>query len=546
MTRTVGDIQGRPGAGALLDAQIRFAAVGMWRTRVVLVFTFLFPVVWLLMVGALAGNAVLDARSGLRVMQFATPTAVAMGVLYAAYPTVAISFAEAREQGVLKRLRGTPLPAWIDVAGRIGGAAVFAVASVAASIAVGVFAFGVRLVWRTVPATVVTLLLGIVCFAAIGLAVSALTPSQGVAQAASIGTAVALTFLSGMFTLDSTLPVWLERVGDALPLKPFTQLLQDQFDPFHPGLGWESAHLAVVLAWGLGAALLATRTFRWEPHRHRPPSAAGPSAGTTTAPAAPVATTARRTTALGRVRGQAAAAARSVLRDPSGLFFALVMPTGLFVFFGTTQGDGVLAAIGVPYAVFFGASMTVWGTAVAVFSDLPQAVALARERGVLKRLRGTPLGPMEYLAGRVVAATGLAVLISAVLLILGTVFFDLHLTVGGALLGLGVLVLGTLTLAACGLAVAGAVRTARAVGSVALLLMFPLAFFSDVFIINPPAWMHTVGALFPLRHLQNALVDAWRPGGPVVGWTHLGALLCWLLVGVALTARSFRWGAGSE
>jgi ABC-2 type transport system permease protein len=259
-----------------------------------------------------------------------------------------------------------------------------------------------------------------------------------------------------------------------------------------------------------------------------------------------VATTEARTTTLGRVPGQAAAASRSIWRDPGGLFFALVMPAGLFLFFGATQGDSVLKAIGLPYAVFFGASMTVCGTAVALFTDLPQAVALAREHGVLKRLRGTPLAPTEYLAGRVVAATGLAVLIAAVVLVLGTVFFDLHLHVVGALLGLGILVLGSLTLAACGLAVAGTVRTARAVGAVALILLFPLAFFSDVFIINPPGWMHTVGSFFPLRHLQNALVDAWRPDGPVVGWAHLGVLLGWLLVASAFSARTFRWTAGSE
>ena len=530
----------RPGTAALLAAQFAFALRGLWRTRVVLVFSVLLPLVWLLVVGAIAGNATLDESTGLRVMQFVTPTAMAMGVLYAAYPPVAIGLAEARETGVLKRLRGTPLPPWIHLAGRAGGVLVFALASVLASLAVGVAGFGVQIQWRTVPATLVTLVVGIASFAAIGLAAAALSPAQTVAQAASVGTAVALTFVSGMFTVGTAMPTWLETVGDVLPLKPFAELLQDQFNPYHGGSGWHAGRLAVVLAWGAVAALVAVRGFRWEPGVRAGRGTPAAVAARHPVGAARLPVEQRRRSTAGLVLGQARAAARSTRRDPATVFFAIVMPVGLYAFFQATQGQGGEVG-GIPFATYFAASMVVWGAAVVLFQTLPEVVVSARERGVLKRLRGTPLRPWQYLAGRTLAGFGLAVVLAVLVLAVGMPLFDVRVPVAGLLAGVPVLALGTVTLAACGFALAAFVPSARAVGAVALVVLLPLAFFSDIFVIGAPEWMRTVGAFFPLRHLQNALVAAWAPGGPTVGWTHLAVLLAWTIGAGAVAVRFFRW-----
>ena len=535
----------RPGAAGLLLGQLRYAVVGLWRVRVVLIFTFALPLVWLLVVGAIAGNETIEAESGVRVMQFVTPVAIAMGVLYAAYPTVAISLAEARQLGVLKRLRGTPLPAWIHLAGRIGGAVVFALASVAASLAVGVLGFGVQIVWRTVPATVVTLVVGIACFAAIGLAVAALSPSQSVAQGASIGTAVALTFVSGLFSFGGSMPAWLEALGDVLPLKPFTELLQEQFNPFHPGSGWDGAKLAVVAAWGIAAALVALRFFRWEPglRSTRRTGASGRPGRVLEAPTAArrQVTPRRPPSAAAKVIGQMRAANRSAWRDPGSVFFALVMPVGLYALILTTQGAGAGNVSGVPFPVFYAASMVAYGTSVAVFLNLPEAVMQARDRGVLKRLRGTPLQTWQYLAGRTLAGLWLGVIIAATVLAVGVAFYDVAVTAAGLVVGLVVLVLGALTMTACGFAVASRVPSAQAVGAVGLIILLPLSFFSDVFVVGGPEWMTTVGSVFPLLHFQRVLKDAWNPAGAEIAWGSVGVLLLWLVVAGALAVRYFRW-----
>lgn len=537
----------RPGTPAVFLAQLGYTVTDLWRSRVVLVFSFVLPLVWLLVIGAAAGNETLDETTGLRVMQFATPTAVAMGVLFASYPPVAIGLADARQRGVLKRFRGTPLPPWLYVAGRIGGAVVFATAAVVAAITVGIVGFGVQLIGATLLATVVTVLLAIACFAALGLAVAALSPSAAFAQAASVSTAVVLSFVSGLWTIGGELS-WMDTVGGIFPVRPLAEALQDQFDPFYAGAGWNPSALAVLLAWGGAGALVAARSFGRDRDSH-----GGGSGGRSTATVPGVAARreaterapARRPGNLGLVLAQAQAANRSTWRDGGSVFFALVMPVGLYALFVAMSGPDA-AVDGVPFPTLYAASMVVWGTGVAAFLNLPEAVASARDAGVLKRLRGTPLRPWQYLAGRTTAALWLAAVVTALVLAVGLAFFDLRVSLNGLLLGSLVILVGALTLASCGFALAALVPSARAVGAVGLVVLLPLAFFSEVFFIDGPEWMGTVGALFPLRHFQSALTQAWDPAGVTLAWSHIGVMLLWGLAAGAIAIRFFRWDGRPE
>ena len=101
-------------------------------------FTFLLPLVWLVLIGILAGNDAIDATTGVRVLQFVTPTAAVIGMLFAAYPPTAYGLGQAREQGILKRLAGTPLPSWAYLVGRAVAAFALALAAVVVMLLVGV------------------------------------------------------------------------------------------------------------------------------------------------------------------------------------------------------------------------------------------------------------------------------------------------------------------------------------------------------------------------------------------------------------------------
>ncbi|HSP53775.1 MAG TPA: ABC transporter permease [Cryobacterium sp.] len=531
---------GRPATVRLVLQQLGYAVVALWRSPTVLIFTFAMSLVWLLVIGIVAGNETVDPVSGVRVMQFATPVAVAMGTFFGTYPTLGTTLSEARDAGILKRLRGTPLPAWTYLAGQIGAAVLYATASLLLTLGVAVLGYDVQLRAEVLPALAVTLLVGIAAFAALGLMVAAVSATAALAQALSIGSAIVLAFISGLFFVGGELPGWLTRVASVFPLRPYADALTGQFDPSATGAGWDLPALGILLAWGLVGAIVAALAFRWEPRTGRtraarpPPFQAAGSAGITAA------TTAGRPSTVRLVFDQARAANRATWRDPGSVLFVLV-PVGLYVLLLAIQGNVALPG-GVPFATFYAASMITWGAGTAVFMNLPEALARARDRGVLKRLRGTPLPARHYLAGSTVAGLGLTLLVAALVLSVGAVFFEFRVAAGGLALGLLVIILGTLSFAACGFLLAAAVPNSRAVGAVGLMILFVLAFFSDVFLVGGgPEWMATVGSIFPLKNLQNALTAAWDPAGPVVAWGNLAVLAAWFAGAAALAVRYFRW-----
>lgn len=530
----------RPHASTLLRHQLLYTLQELWRSRVVFIFTFLFPLTWLVVLGSLAGNATVDDDSGVRVMQFVTPTAAAMGVTYAAFPTVAITLALAREGGVLKRVHGTPLPPWVYLAGRIGGAVVFALGSVLIMLTVGVLAYDVEIVWATALASLTTIAVAIACFASLGLAVACISPSATFAQAASIGSAVVVTFLSGMYS-EGAQASWADRIAAVLPLKPFDDALGNQFDPLSSGAGWDIGALAVMAAWTVGALVVAIRTFGWDAQRTgRHTAAAAPlqhARGDAPSPAVVAARLPAASLLLQQIRHTTVAA----WRDPGWVFFAVALPVGLFSYNMANYGDSGITLHGASYVVAFAAGMVTWGAAVTAFVNMPEAIAHARDEHVLKRLRGTPLAPSQYIIGRVVSALWIALLTGALVLAVGVTFFDLRPDWAAVPVAVGILLLGTATVAACGIALASVLPSSKAVSAVALGLLLPLSFFSDIFVIvGLPPWMATVGSLLPLKHIANLLTTLLEPG-LTTSWASVAVLVVWLGGAGWLAVRTFRW-----
>lgn len=530
----------RPHASTLLWHQLLYTLQELWRSRVVFIFTFLFPLTWLVVLGSLAGNATVDDDSGVRVMQFVTPTAAAMGVTYAAFPTVAITLALAREGGVLKRVHGTPLPPWVYLAGRIGGAVVFALGSVLIMLTVGVLAYDVEIVWATALASLTTIAVAIACFASLGLAVACISPSATFAQAASIGSAVVVTFLSGMYS-EGAQASWADRIAAVLPLKPFDDALGNQFDPLSSGAGWDIGALAVMAAWTVGALVVAIRTFGWDAQRTgRHTAAAAPlqhARGDAPSPAVVAARLPAASLLLQQIRHTTVAA----WRDPGWVFFAVALPVGLFSYNMANYGDSGITLHGASYVVAFAAGMVTWGAAVTAFVNMPEAIAHARDEHVLKRLRGTPLAPSQYIIGRVVSALWIALLTGALVLAVGVTFFDLRPDWAAVPVAVGILLLGTATVAACGIALASVLPSSKAVSAVALGLLLPLSFFSDIFVIvGLPPWMAMVGSLLPLKHIANLLTTLLEPG-LTTSWASVAVLVLWLGGAGWLAVRTFRW-----
>jgi ABC-type multidrug transport system permease subunit len=353
-----------------------------------------------------------------------------------------------------------------------------------------------------------------------------------------------MSFVSGLFNVTGDMPDWQEKVASVLPLTSFNDAVQHQFDPAASGAGWDLPALLMLGASGLAGGLVATWRYGWEPLREhgsaRQARAAVPGLRT----ASVVRSAARRPSVAGVLLDQVRWAVRTTLRDLSAVVFAIGMPVGLFAFAMTSSDDAATAPHGAPFAPYVAGGMIAWGVAVNGFINLPGVVAQARERGVLARLRGTPLTPALYLAGRVGSAAWLGLVTAALVVGVGVAFFGLRLTLVGSMAIIALVLVGTVTLAAGGLALSAALPTAKAVTAVGLGVLLPLAFISDVFGFGAvlPAWMSTAASLMPLKHLANLLTVALDAGAPV-GTTPFLVVGAWLVLGAVVALRTFRWRA---
>lgn len=256
----------RRGAGdlALLAHQVRAQNALFWRSPIAAFFTLAFPLIFLVLFSAVFRDVRVEGMD-LAWPQFYTPGILVFAAVSASYTNLATTVAVEREVGLLKRLRGTPLPPWVWVAGRAGSAVWIGLIGAALLLAAGVLFFGVEVVWRLLPAALVTLVLGTACFCALGLAAASFAPSREAGSVIANFTILPLVFISDIFFPPGLLPEWLSGLAWLFPVKHFAVALRATFDPHTAGPGLAIGHLAVLLAWGLAGALVAARRFSWEP-----------------------------------------------------------------------------------------------------------------------------------------------------------------------------------------------------------------------------------------------------------------------------------------
>ena len=258
----------------LVYQQIRHQNKIFWRSPIGAFFTLVFPLMFLLLFTAVLGNHDIEG-AGVTLAQFYAPALAVFGAASATFTNLTVTTAISRDLGILKKVRGTPLPPWIYVAGRVGSAVWMAVLAGMLMLSVGVAFYGVKVDGGTLLAAVVSFLVGAGVFAALGLMMASLTPSGDAAPAVANATLLPLAFISDIFIVDNEPPAWLEFVGNLFPPKPFVAAFGDAFNPTLHGSGftWSAGegeyaiglHLAVMAAWGIGGAILALRFFTWEP-----------------------------------------------------------------------------------------------------------------------------------------------------------------------------------------------------------------------------------------------------------------------------------------
>ena len=238
---------------ALAWEQFRFERKLFWRNPSAAFFNFLLPLLLLVLI-ATAFSTKSDE------LEVLIPGIAGMGVLATTFTALAFNLTILRDEGVLKRIRGTPIPAGAYLAGFIGSATLNAVLQVALVVVIGNLLYGVD--WPHDPLLLLGFtLLGVVCFAALGVAFSHAIPNEDAAPAYTNAIFLPLIFISGVFYSADDLPKALKAIAEALPLK---HLIDGLSAGIVGGTGDTATAALVVAAWAAGGLFLAVRFFRWE------------------------------------------------------------------------------------------------------------------------------------------------------------------------------------------------------------------------------------------------------------------------------------------
>ncbi|MCZ2847092.1 ABC transporter permease [Modestobacter sp. VKM Ac-2978] len=243
---------------------------------------------------------------------------------------------------------------------------------------------------------------------------------------------------------------------------------------------------------------------------------------------------------------------RLFARERQQVVFSFAYPVVMMVVFGSVLGGDVLPG-GVPFPQYFLAGIAATGIMLTSFQAVGTAIADEREAGQLERLQllGTP--PAAYFAGKAgqVLVTTAAQL--ALLLPVARYGYDVPLPVdlGHWLTFLWVAALGALAGTVLGIAVSALPGSASSLTTSISAFAIVLQFFSGVFFAFPelPGWMQQVAAVFPLKWLTQGMRSAFLPEQAAAfevagGWEHgmtALVLVAWVIIGVMVCVRTFRW-----
>jgi len=246
---------------SLLLHELRAEQRLFWRNREAAIFTFLLPIVFFLMFGAIYGNSVIEHRY--KGADYLEAGMIGYGVAATAFAGLAITMVIRRESGVLKRIRSTPLPPLTYVSAVLASTLVVFALQTAVLVVLGRVLFSVPFPARWLS-LVVSCLIGAAAFAAMGLAITAAVRSAEGSSAVVNAIYLPMAIISGTFFSPHSYPPFLRAVADVLPLTYFTALTRAVL--LDGKQVWDEPRaVAVVVGWGLVGLVAALRSFRWEP-----------------------------------------------------------------------------------------------------------------------------------------------------------------------------------------------------------------------------------------------------------------------------------------
>src|SRR5579884_865682 len=256
--RTATVAKAPPSAVALAWRQYRLERRLFWRNPSAAIFNFLLPLLFLALFGAIFSGNQKD-------LDVIVPGIAGMAVMSTTFSALAFNLTFLRESGVLKRIRGTPMPP----GAYLGGIALNAVNNTIIQLAIVVvcgrvfFHIGWPKDWLALAVFVAA---GVVCFASLGVALSHAIPNFDSAPAYVNAVFLPMIFISGVFYDVKHVPAWLRDIAQALPLKHVIDGLSGAMVK-GTGLAHNGAAVGVIAVWAVLGVALAVRGFSWEQRR---------------------------------------------------------------------------------------------------------------------------------------------------------------------------------------------------------------------------------------------------------------------------------------
>jgi ABC-2 type transport system permease protein len=239
----------------------------------------------------------------------------------------------------------------------------------------------------------------------------------------------------------------------------------------------------------------------------------------------------------------------SFTRNGQSRFFTIALPVIFLVIFASLFGAGhnTTSVPGgrIATRLFFVPGIITLGIIAASFINPVISITAQRETGVLKRRRATPVPAAAIIIGRALTAVVTALFITALLLLIGWVFYKAHVPARTAPALAVTVVVGTVAFCCMGYALASLIKNQDAAQPVTQAVMLPLYFISGVFVTVAilPHWLVDVADFFPVRHLASALLTAYNPHTRGAGFAFgdLAVVVAWGAAGLAVAVRRFSW-----
>jgi ABC-2 type transport system permease protein len=239
---------------------------------------------------------------------------------------------------------------------------------------------------------------------------------------------------------------------------------------------------------------------------------------------------------------------RTFWREPAAVFFTVALPLiFLFLFVAIFGNDDVELESGttVRAAVYYVPGIITLSMVSATTVNLAIGITAMRERGMLKRLRSTPLPPWVFFAGRVCTASVITLAMVVLVCALGRLVYDVDLpleTVPGVLVSV---IVGTASGCFLGFLLTAVIPSENAAPAVTNAIMLPLYFISGIFVPNDslPDFMERIADVFWISHLAEALQTAFDPTteAPGIAWGDIAFVAGWGVAALLVALRVFRW-----